>query len=659
MLLCGTVAVFAAILVSQGGAQPLAAALQRAQLRHIQTATLLTTVWSRSKYLEWVRTLVPVVGSLRALPPGWIPDESAWSVASSADLPDVRRRGPANVFETDKGLEMRWYRLRYESNATAGVYGLYYSRTQASDGVLALLRTTDGWAPLDDSATSVTTQWVRPTLTRLPPLETAPGQTPTYEILLAVPVWQDMFFVTPTFWVGPLADVQRLHDQRWFWQVTVPQSTALALLALGGFAFAYWLRRRQESAYLLFALLCLAWVLRNLHYHIDVPRQTLANDWFWWMTNAALAWVMTLMYLFALTYASKRWPRVERSLMAFVLLSSVATFPYWDYRVDYLVSVHTVNAVVGLFVTGFVSVLAWRGSRELKFMAFSMCLGLVLGVHDLMLLQGRMWPEHIYLMPFATLVILVAFMYAVLRRYLQAVGQAEHSADMLQQRLNAQETLLHEQHERLLQSERQHTLMLERQRLMHDMHDGLGSTLLSSLAAVERGAMSAHEVTEVLRQCTDDLRLVIDSLEPVEHDIATLLATLRFRLGPRLDAAGLSLHWDMAADLPSLPWLEPAQALQVLRVVQEALTNVLKHAHARSVHICARAVQNETGIEICIADDGQGFSPHTVDYRAGRGVHSMQLRAQRLGASLETRSVLGRGTQVLLTLPVRRESSRD
>ena len=53
-----------------------------------------------------------------------------------------------------------------------------------------------------------------------------------------------------------------------------------------------------------------------------------------------------------------------------------------------------------------------------------------------------------------------------------------------------------------------------------------------------------------------------------------MLATLRFRLGRRLELAGIELEWDMQ-DLPPLAWLGPPQALQLMRIVQEVLTNVL------------------------------------------------------------------------------------
>lgn len=83
---------------------------------------------------------------------------------------------------------------------------------------------------------------------------------------------------------------------------------------------------------------------------------------------------------------------------------------------------------------------------------------------------------------------------------------------------------------------------------------------------VEQGALNTQQVAAVLREAIDDLRLTIDSLEPIDDDVLTLLATLRYRLGRRLEAAGLRLEWRVT-DTPPLPWLNPTSSLQILRIL--------------------------------------------------------------------------------------------
>ena len=159
------------------------------------------------------------------------------------------------------------------------------------------------------------------------------------------------------------------------------------MLMRGLFALVLWLKRREDSSYLLFSLATVAWLVRNLHYHLDLPRTRDALEWFWWVTHASMSWVMLLTFLFALRFARQRFARFERGMALFVLVSSLASMPLWGRGFDALVLLHICNAVVGLAGTAFVASVAWRqGTRELRVMALALVVGVALGVHDLGLL---------------------------------------------------------------------------------------------------------------------------------------------------------------------------------------------------------------------------------------------------------------------------------
>ena len=179
--------------------------------------------------------------------------------------------------------------------------------------------------------------------------------------------------------------------------------------------------------------------------------------------------------------------------------------------------------------------------------------------------------------------------------------------------------------------------------------------LMSTLVAAERGSIAPAEVLDALRDCVDDARIAIDSLEPIGHDLVVLLASVRHRLGHRLQAAGLNVRWEVQ-DLPLLTWLGPPQALQVMRIVQEMLTNVLKHARATSVRIATRQTADATGTQrviIEIEDDGVGFD--VAAGANGRGLNHLESRARQLDATVDIASGRTRGTSVTLTLPLRPE----
>lgn len=232
-----------------------------------------------------------------------------------------------------------------------------------------------------------------------------------------------------------------------------------------------------------------------------------------------------------------------------------------------------------------------------------------------------------------------------LQRAMFSVLEERHRAENLSRQLATEQAKL-----RAVAME--HAVLEERHRLMRDMHDGIGSSMISALKMFEHGRIDLKEAASVMRECVDELRIVIDSLEPLEGDLGALLGTLRHRMGARLQRVGVSVDW-FIDDLPPLPWLAASQALDVLRIVQEMLANVVHHADARRVRASTRILEAPgigQGIDVLVEDDGVGFDPDRVD--TGRGLRHMRERARRLGGDVIVESGPGRGTRVHLLLPI-------
>ncbi len=572
----------------------------------------------------------------------------AWA---PVDLPRFEPRDPARADRPVRATEVDWLLLEPQLSAraaeqTGAPLALYLPRVV---GAAVLVGVHDGqaWHLRWDGRQGAREQWNRPILVDLGPVP-APGRP--LRVVVGLLRLEGAETRVATAQVGGRDTLARRAAWRHALQQVAPQVGSLAFLCLGLFAWVFWMGRRHERAYLLFALCSLVWWLRNLHYHADMPADQGLFDWFWWVSNASMSWVMVLVYLFALGFAPRRAPWLERGLAVFVLGMSVLAMPIEGMPVSSLAQLHLMNAVVGAVVVGHLTGMAWRGAgREFQVITAGLWLTECFGVHDLMLISGRLSPDGVYLLPYASLVMLLTFLYAVQVRYRGALREVERVNAGLGERLAAREADLQANHERLRRVEREQALLLERQRLMRDMHDGLGSTLMSSLVLAEQGRLDGQAVAGMLRECVDDLRLVIDSLEPIGHDLVTLLASLRHRLGRRLEAAGLRIVWDVQ-DLPPLEWLQPPDALQVLRIVQEVMTNVLRHAGATQVRL-STALEGD-GVVVRIDDDGRGFDHGQVVH--GRGLRHLGQRAARLGGALRVDSRAGAGTQVRLDLPLQR-----
>ena len=243
----------------------------------------------------------------------------------------------------------------------------------------------------------------------------------------------------------------------------------------------------------------------------------------------------------------------------------------------------------------------WRASREGRVVVVALAICELLGMSDWMLHNNVVGPEGWFLGAYTNGVTFIFFGLLMYRRYVRAIEEVERVNASLAERLRLREAELEASHQRLREIEQRQLLSDERQRLMQDMHDGLGSTLISAIRSVEQGRMRDAEVSQLLKDCMDDLKLAIDSMEPVEADLLLLLATLRYRLEPRMESANVALVWDVK-ELPALDWLDPSSALHILRIVQESVANTLRHTRATVIRV-ATAVEGD-GVQVVIEDNG-------------------------------------------------------
>jgi signal transduction histidine kinase len=202
--------------------------------------------------------------------------------------------------------------------------------------------------------------------------------------------------------------------------------------------------------------------------------------------------------------------------------------------------------------------------------------------------------------------------------------------------------------ERPRPTELERAVAAERERIMRELHDGLGGMLVSALAMVEDETGAPEQVAELLRDALDEMRLVVDSLDPEIGDLPALLGTVRTRLEPRLAGRGLRFEWKVEEVPP--PNLPPGGLWHVLRILQEAVTNVRKHAAAHVITIATgtRAdADGRPGVWVAIRDDGCGIAK---DAPAGRGFANMRYRTDELGGALAI-APASPGTVVELWLP--------
>jgi signal transduction histidine kinase len=214
---------------------------------------------------------------------------------------------------------------------------------------------------------------------------------------------------------------------------------------------------------------------------------------------------------------------------------------------------------------------------------------------------------------------------------------------------------------RMREVDEQWTILRERERIAREMHDSIAQVLgvlhlrLRHLQpAAERGdsttvSRTIAELADLADESYRDVREAILGLRESPGAGAGLVDVLQ----EYLEKFGRqsSIRTKLVVEGHDLPALSPPNEVQVLRVVQEALTNVRKHAGASEAVVRIELLEDETVISV--EDDGTGFDPSRITdaLEGGFGLQSMRERIEQIGGTLEIRTAPGQGTGVIGRLP--------
>lgn len=415
----------------------------------------------------------------------------------------------------------------------------------------------------------------------------------------------------------------------------------------------FWLMRRQDTTYGWYALSGLFGALYGSNYIADSawPFPT-TNMWQAFIAACFVAMVVAHS-IFLLRYCNRRWPRIERLLLVIAALALVLVpiIPDWmgTQRNTYLLPAIAFVYVANLGFIGY----ALRHRRS-DYLVLAACVSvpLVMSFHDLAVYLCWMKASTYFGALLSPLTILgmgfvLAYRFATTMKRVEGFNteltREVHSAtSQLAQTMNQQHAL-----------ELAHSRAGERLQLVRDLHDGFGGTLVGTIAELKQAPddMPKARVIGVLSEMRDDLRLVIDSTAREHADLAELIVPLRHRATRLLEAADIEDHWSLqgleGVDLGS------ARSLDLLRLLQEALTNVFKHSRARRVDVTLECTAESLRMQV--RDDGIGIAAAKSEPQANReggaGMASMRTRAQRLGAAFDI--VRGEhGTAINLLMPL-------
>ena len=204
----------------------------------------------------------------------------------------------------------------------------------------------------------------------------------------------------------------------------------------------------------------------------------------------------------------------------------------------------------------------------------------------------------------------------------------------------------------------------ERRAVAIALHEGIAQDLFGAKLSVEQlavhtpgraGATAAcNDVAQAIRRCMDSTRQLANDLRPEGLVHAGFMYVLRQHAQHFCARAGLALH---LAELTPVPPLDESSGLALFRAAQEALTNIAKHAQAKTVWIDVEA--DEERIALAIRDDGVGIAPESMQKVGSLGLLGIRERFIGMGGGVHIERLQPRGTVIRLYLPLRSARPQD
>jgi len=433
--------------------------------------------------------------------------------------------------------------------------------------------------------------------------------------------------------IGPATPVRNeLFESAYAWRFTGSVLLMAFSLIVGGIALALWLTQvdadargaqRRDGIYFWAALAEFFWALRVADGVIAEPPLSW-GPWGVLMAACYAGWAASsMMFVYHLAGWARerrgrwvRWPIA--GVVAGTVLSSALSLqrdePMW------LTGWLAVEIVFVLAFAGAFAVATLRKPNAEKLLVAGAALVTVaFGTRDWLVIRlGDAYGETTWVR-YSSVFFGVALLLIVLRRFRAASVQARGSVAALAERVAQRERELAATYAELEAAARDQARTHERERILREMHDGVGSHISSAIRQLQSGQSSSGDLLRTLRDSLDQLKLSIDSIHLPPGDVGALLAAARYRLEPRLAAAGIEFEW-------AVDEVEPVEGLDALGMRQlqfllfEAISNVLQHAQATVLRFEA-GMQGKT-VQLRVIDNGKGFDavkhlPRSLAERSG------------------------------------------
>ncbi|MBX2847021.1 MAG: hypothetical protein KTR16_01775 [Acidiferrobacterales bacterium] len=428
-------------------------------------------------------------------------------------------------------------------------------------------------------------------------------------------------------------------NKSWQWRYTIKvtwlQVVSILLVVIGLVNLYLWSLRKKDTYYLWYSLAAFCWGARG--FLLISPIIPITDELRLILRILTLGYGITFVVLFIQRYFGFRNRRLDIALFVYCV---PCVIPMFFMNIEQLVFyAHQVwvkgNLALGIMLAA--QLLYFGLKRKQLDALYLLYCGLpllIMGFRDMLVLIHKWSPENGFLINHATIPAMIVAMWFILRRLSNSLNYAENLNVSLEERVQESNKEIIQSYKKNQQMVKRQLLSDERERIMRDMHDGVGGHLIGIKSLLDSAKPKMKEVNSYVDRALVDLRFVINSLDPGPQQISSILGSLRNRWQQLAQSKNCELIWRVTRVQANKP-LGPDKTLQLMRILEEAYINAVKHGDDHS-DIIVSSGYAETDHHLWIQIQN-AFTSKPKEGQ-GRGLTNMTRRAQTIGWQIVTKA---------------------
>lgn len=408
------------------------------------------------------------------------------------------------------------------------------------------------------------------------------------------------------------------------------------------FMLLVWLKRR-DKVFFWGGAICFVWAIASMNFYVV---NAIFSDLVWEklmlisMNSLPILFFLFIRRLNDQPFTSKYEGNVLIGAAA-IILSMIVTPQSHLIAISQIMQVYAITwAFVGVFHL-FRSWFKFKKSSQLLMISAFLTMG-VCGIHDVLIQLHIIETGQAFWFGYSVPIVLLLIGYLLVRRFLQAVQQSEELNQDLESRVQKAHDKIESDYEKILILETEQASNHERERIYRNLHDDMGSKLLSLVYEAEN-----EEVSQLARGAMNDLRAIVSKKPKKDYLLNDMLNQWRTDCERRCSYAHFKFNW-LQNSMPKLHLLNTDEYQNCLSLQAEAISNIIKHSNGNTITI---GINNRFNyLQVSIFDNGN-YNNLTL-WQEGRGISSMRFRVKQLHGKIRWLALNNKGGVVRWIFPL-------